>query len=87
MGEFLRQRLNARLQDSAVVERITADLERYVPMPPVISLQLNADGTIAIKGEAAEQLKALIREVMESFAQAEFDAKVKQISEEWIKRG
>ncbi len=47
---------------------------QYVGQDPVLwskPTQLNPDGTIAIKGEAAEQLKALIREAL-----AERDAAV-----------
>ncbi len=42
----------------------------YVGQDPVLwskPTQLNADGTIAIKGEAAEQLKALIREALQEY--------------------
>ncbi len=106
-GEFLRKRLEAKLKDPTVIDRVQAEIERgaqsqtlMTPQPwmgadptidgieiPLLRGMLNADGTIAIKGEAAEQLKALIREVLEDFAQVEFTAKAKQISEEWIKRG
>ncbi len=49
---------------------VQAELERHAqsnqylgPDPVLPYMAFNADGTIAIKGEAAEQLKALIREV------------------------
>ncbi len=61
-GEFLRERLEAKLKDKELPERLTAELDQAVLWSK--PTQLNADGTIAIKGEAAEQLKALIREVL-----------------------
>ncbi len=79
--EFLRERLEAKLEDPTFIDRVQAELDRHAqsnqylgPDPttgveiPLLRGMLNADGTVAIKGEAAEQLKALIREAMEEWA-------------------
>ncbi len=106
MGEFLRKRLEAKLKDPTVIDRVQAEIDRAAadlitkskamrdgdysslaeksralkdqilvsrvgwrhaaPDPQLPFTPLNADGTIAIKGEAAEQLKALIREELEA---------------------
>ncbi len=77
-GSWLRERLEAKLKDPTMIDRVQAELDRHAqsnqylgPDPPPWrgtakdGSQLNADGTIAIKGEAAKQLKALIREVLD----------------------
>ncbi len=88
INQYLRERLEARLKDPTMIDRVQAEIEQSddsfdtfieaaknfrdgVPLNQYqrryAGVDLNADGTIAIKGEAAEQLKALIRETLQEY--------------------